>query len=156
MHIRCIGTPDRSTVEKVKAACRWYVDHLVHPKLADHIEITINFNKIKGDDDNLGLCEAYGTNYRYRRFNVHLYRRMSQKRLLTILAHEIVHVKQYAHDELRDISSKPDYLKWYGKAHRQVDSPWKSYAKLPWEKEALRLESRLYMKFKESEGASVS
>ena len=58
---------------------------------------------------------------------------------LSTLAHEMVHVKQFARDEL-----SANLRRWKTRDHTNTE-----YWDQPWEKEARRLQSRLVAKFEE-------
>lgn len=63
------------------------------------------------------------------------------------LAHEMVHVKQYATGELRDYVKSTSLNRWQGKI---IDDSKISYWDRPWEIEAFGREFGLYARFKES------
>lgn len=65
--------------------------------------------------------------------------------MLTILAHEMVHLKQYVRRELILYSGDTQGARWKGVYCSEYD-----YANAPWEKEADERELELYMAFFES------
>lgn len=77
-----------------------------------------------------GLCEA--VNKRHFIINVALYGNW-----VSTLAHEMVHVKQFARNELND-----QLTFWKGRNHSSTD-----YCDQPWEKEARRLQHKLVQEF---------
>lgn len=86
----------------------------------------------------LGNCciTQYNDWYKAREFEIQLKRHRSQKNTLLTLAHEMVHVKQFAKGELNS-----DNDKWQGE---KVDTEVVQYDDLPWEIEACSLEHILY------------
>ena len=62
--------------------------------------------------------------------------------ILTWLAHEMVHLKQFVRGELFDYET--GRVQWKTKSFGRVH-----YEDSPWEREAYRLEDKLYEKFEE-------
>jgi hypothetical protein len=65
---------------------------------------------------------------------------------LLTLAHEVVHVKQYATGELRDYRKRYHRTRWQGKV---VDEHEVYYYDLPWEIEAHGREGGMYIRWQE-------
>lgn len=120
-----------------------YVESMVHfcikklmPKVRT-LDLEIKLKTIK--DDVYGYCLSVTR----REFEIEVDRNLSLRRLLTTVAHEMVHVKQYARGEL-----KGDYI-WHGKTYhpKKVD-----YWDEPWEIEAHGRECGLFIRWAEEEG----
>jgi hypothetical protein len=62
--------------------------------------------------------------------------------IMDTLAHEMVHVKQYARGELVDCVRKAGYSRWKGKFY-----PWNGKSE-PWEKEPWKRSKKLYEEWK--------
>lgn len=60
---------------------------------------------------------------------------------LAILAHEMVHVKQYSRGELVDHGK---YCSWHGKKYEEYDANSEDYFFSPWEVEAFGMQVGLY------------
>ena len=102
--------------------------------------ICVEFNSTMKD---YGFCEVLDyNNYKARMFLIVLKKKKSEQSMLKTLAHEMVHVKQYAYGEL----SEKNYL-WEGKDYSN-----KSYFQFPWEQQAMMLEHFLYRLYKEQYG----
>ena len=126
--------------EDVCAAVNLFSDHLFSPKLSKHIVIELelkNHFKHHGDCDIL----EYNSQRKARTFKIRLRNKKSHKSFIKTLAHELVHVKQYA---LGEMSEFHDLWK-DGVDHK--DTP---YYDLPWEIEARTMEHILYDKYKSS------
>ena len=101
-----------------------------------------------GKDDAYGYCLATDDAdlYRPREFNIDLNRKLRLRTLLETLAHEIVHVKQFARGELYQSSVTAKH-RWQGK--------WVSnnlnYWDYPWEIEAHGREAGLFVRWCEAE-----
>ena len=76
-----------------------------------------------------------------RTFEIEVDRTLSQRKLLETVAHEMVHVKQYARRELH-----PVHNTWCGKTYNPKKT---SYWDLPWEIEAHGREVGLFIRWAE-------
>jgi hypothetical protein len=90
-----------------------------------------------------GYCDWNDDNHKARDFTITLNPNLGKRNTLLVLAHEMVHVKQYARGELKDFV-RLNRVKWKGKIYndRAID-----YWELPWEIEAHGREKGLYYKF---------
>lgn len=121
-------------------AINFYSDYLFSNQLKKHLCICIEFNSTMKD---YGYCEVLEyTHYKPRMFLIVLKKKKSISSMLTTLAHEMVHVKQYAYCELSE-----NHYMWEGKDYSK-----KSYFQLPWEQQAMMLEHFLYRLYKEQYG----
>lgn len=123
-------------VPELTEAAHFYADLLMDPRMVRNLHVDIDVHKRL---DVLGECINETGLKNPRDFTINL-KRQGRKSLLRTLAHEFVHLKQEAKNEL----GKDDT--WMGK-------PWKpkrkedSYYNAPWEVEAFGLEEGLYQRF---------
>jgi len=89
------------------------------------LEISILFDKI----DAYGYCMEEDSN---REFTVTIRKGLSVQELIATIVHEMIHVKQYARKELRNVNGR---TMWKTKDYSDVN-----YMDTPWEKEAYKLE----------------
>jgi hypothetical protein len=89
------------------------------------LEISISFENI----DAYGYCMEEDTN---REFTVTIRKGLSIQELIGTVVHEMIHVKQYARKELRNVNGR---TMWKTKDYSNV-----AYMDAPWEKEAYKLE----------------
>ena len=123
-----------------------YGEILLGKRMANNIYLDIKLTKdLKKKEQAYGFCHIVDDNLnKPREFMIELDASMrhSFKDILTWLAHEMVHLKQFVRKELWDYES--GRVQWksrtYGKMH---------YDDQPWEKEAYRLEGELYEMFEE-------
>lgn len=117
-------------------AANFFGELLLGPKLAKNIHIKI---KIKNKLDVLGECGPISVGRNPRNFEINLCKR--NKDIISTLAHEMVHVKQFARNELGqlwEIKTPRGVLckaRWKGKnwtPSRREDN----YYDAPWEVEA--------------------
>ena len=131
----------------LKMATHFYASRLMSDRLSNTLEISINVikdfyvkNKILGEafpkDDVLGIPSN-------KQFVINLeWNNKLGKRVLQCLAHEMVHVKQYAKGELK--FHERGNLVTFQREQYQGDEYWESL----WEIEAYGREVGLYQKFK--------
>ena len=94
------------------------------------LDITVEFKKL---DDAYGYCME--EDERGREFTLTLRKGLGLYDLISTVCHEMIHLKQYARRELRNVNGN---TMWKKKAYNDV-----SYLDAPWEKEAYRLEDKL-------------
>ena len=106
-----------------------------------HINLNPHYEKKTTDS---GDCIWEDTNRYPREFTINLDSHDDDWMVQT-LAHEMVHVKQWARGEMMDCydcdDGSPTKTKWKSK---YVNIKTIEYEDWPWEKEALRIEKRLY------------
>ena len=73
-----------------------------------------------------------------RTFEIELHNKVGIKELVTNLCHEMVHLKQYARNEMND-----GIVKGKARWKKQYIAEDTNYWDLPWEKEAYRMEKKL-------------
>lgn len=131
----------RSLIEE---AAKWYAKRIFDKKLHRKIKITVHFKTL--DIDLLGECmykNPQKCNYHY---DIHINRDMGERRILTTLAHEMVHAKQYATGQY--IAYKRESMGHLVKFHGEhYDLNEVDYWDHPWEIEASGRELGLYIRF---------
>ena len=104
-------------------------------KLDKYVHVAIRFKKNLGAD---GFCDVDNEETeKYREFTVSLDKDLSRSAIVETMAHEIVHVFQFATDKLRYTAN--GHYRWKGK-FLDGDTP---YMERPWEGEAHELEEEL-------------
>jgi len=119
--------------EELKQAMVWFLHHLVSPSILKNVKIKI---KVVSD---LYIKERYkgsiiwtDKNHQPRSFFIDLDKDLSKTCKINVLAHECVHLKQFAEGYLKDLT-KPELTKWHDK---RLDSNKIPYRRQPWEIEA--------------------
>lgn len=123
----------------VTSAAKFFAAKLMTKRLADSLTINVVFDD---EMDFAGLCTWVDDWNRPKEFMITLNPTHNEPVLLS-LAHEMVHVKQYARGELRDLISKPGQVNWKGARKDHVNHG-DGYRDQPWEEEAYDLEHKLY------------
>lgn len=145
MLIKTVGRPAHVSMSIVKKSVDYYGQYLLgNGKLYNNILLTVIFEKFAVNDNDYGYCDWVDDNHCSREFNITIDRTLSKKETLLALAHEMVHLKQYAKGELKDIFRPMRMVKWHGDKylHEKID-----YWEQPWEIEAYGRERGLYYKF---------
>ncbi len=116
----------------VKDAGLFYIKRLM-PRIKN---LTITVKLIRGLTDKDGVCGDCiweDRNHKPREFTIRIDSKENKEFILDTLAHEMIHVKQYARGELVDLVRKPKMSRFKGKliSWESKDEPWE---KEPWEK----------------------
>lgn len=142
MKISVIGAKDRELTKLLKLATKSYSEKLISPQLSKNVSVKV---VIKDKLNAGGYCDFEDSwPYPPRNFVIELHRAKKKIHLFTALAHEMVHLKQYAKSEMKDKLYKRKYVTlWRGQIYDEDVSYWDS----PWEIEAYGLENSLVAKF---------
>ena len=126
----------RALAERVAYFC---IDELM-PKMKT-LDISIHLDKLPEAD---GYCLAV-TN---REFQIEIEKTLSEEDFITAVCHEMVHVKQFARGETKDINMFTK--QWQGTDYLSAYTTVDEYMSLPWEKQAYELQEILLKKFKKT------
>ena len=128
--------------ERVYALAQWSAYQLMHWKMADNIWLNIKICKL----DVHGYCIWEDDNIKPREFNIEINNTITGSDFDTTVLHEMVHVKQYAKDELRERFRLGYRKNWKRSKKNYFDV---EYDDAPWEKEAYRMQEILYKRWVE-------
>ncbi|MDR3502999.1 MAG: hypothetical protein P4L79_10510 [Legionella sp.] len=138
------GSPNRISKEETCRCVDWFLELLipeVHYKLSVDIEFRPYFLKQTNAEAQMAPHE-YGKSP--REFSIVLDGCLTRPRTIKALAHECVHVKQFALNEYTEDELFGGDI-WLGK----VVSPYLDYWDQPWEIEAMGREVGLYKRYKD-------
>jgi hypothetical protein len=125
----------------VKDAGLFYIKRLM-PRIKN-LAITVKLIRGLTDKDGVcGDCIWEDRNHKPREFTIRIDSKENKEFILDTLAHEMIHVKQYARGELVDLVRKPKMSRFKGKL-----IPWESKDE-PWEKEQWEKSKALYEDYK--------
>jgi len=113
------------------------------PSLVLNIEL---IHRLKYKEDTEGDCIWEDRRTKPREFTIRLDSSNNLADLIETLAHEMVHVKQYALGEMKDSGISLDLVYWQNK---EYDSSNVHYYDWPWEIEAAGRETGLYVRYME-------
>jgi hypothetical protein len=118
---------------------------LLAPRLVNKIEVDILLiHDLRGKEELAGDCTWEDSSYRPREFTVRVDSSQTPQEMLETVAHEIVHVKQFARGELQDLSRDVNLCKWQGSV---IKCNAVHYYDLPWEIEAHGRERGLFIRW---------
>ena len=126
----------------IRKAALFFGDYLLGKKLSEKVNVFIEFDRHEDMDGDYAYCDIMDENPKW--FVITIDRTLSRKDTLLALAHEMVHAKQYAKGELKDLSKPAKMVKWLGEKY---DPDLIDYWSSPWEREARGMEMELYIKF---------
>lgn len=134
------GTSKHLSQRETEDVLWFYAKKLMSPQLCKHLTIVLRFKNIKGLK---GLCDTLEITKKPRDFEITIRPTMSRKNQLLTIAHEMVHVKQFARQEM-GILLQGNAVSWQGKLYEDTDE---NYWAQPWEIEAYGREIGLYMMY---------
>ena len=149
MEIMFPGSVPLKTREKIADASYFYARELMHWRMVENLKIDV---EVSNRFDYQGECINEDDTKRSRYFTIKLRNKRSDLHILHTLAHEMVHVKQHAKNELKKC------FVFDGNDNIKLQSYWRDeawnpsagedpYFDCPWEKEAYELEDTLYLKW---------
>ena len=138
MNLKIVGCPDERFKIYIIKAVEFFSSVLITKRMEKNIFITIKFDE---NLKNFGTASIVGVNKfgKARNFEIELHPDIGNKYILSTLAHEMVHIKQFAYGHTNAMLSK-----WHG---QPIDSDVVDYWDHPWEREAHGREAELLYKF---------
>lgn len=139
-------TGARSQKDKkiIVEALDFYLGKLLSKRMINQLSVSIQLSKkLDGDADGYCDVEGYNSSNKPREFRIELNKTKSFRYTLMTLAHECVHLKQFALGEIND-----SLTHWKGVRMSSDLDYWDS----PWEIEARGREAGLYVRFCEKYG----
>ena len=146
LHIRGSNKYNRKLIE---AATWWYAEKVMSKRLMSGLKIDINLRKNLIDKEG---CEGTATwedeNHRPKEFTIELDVTYSIRDALITLAHEMVHIKQWAKGEMYEYL-KSGLIRFH---KTKFDADNINYWDYPWEVEAFGKQLGLFVRFCEDAG----
>ncbi len=145
MIIDVTGIKTTSLITEIEEAIQFYSYIMFHKNMSKHMQIYIDFN------ENFVLPgETSAIDQKHRSFEINIRGQEGDDHIIRTIAHEMVHVKQWARGEFYPFFSKdPDWpieVMWLGKVWRPGvrEDP---YYDAPWEIEAYGREGTLFQRW---------
>ena len=135
----------------VATAVEWYAEKLMGKRLMSGLEINIKLTRTLLKKDNMEGSAIWEDEYcrRPKVFTIELDSTCSIRNILITLAHEMVHIKQWAKDEMYEYCHTPALVRFKGeKMHMDEINYWD----YPWEIEAYGRQLGLFVRFCEDVG----
>ena len=135
MNVRITGGSKHQR-EIVYKVIEWTIKRLNLARMRS-LYIYVVLKKLRGVD---GYCSMEDDTRRM--YSIEIHKNLKLRQLIMTLIHEMVHVKQFARNEMDDFRVNGRYRWKSGSVPRNV-----TYYDMPWEKEALRLQEKLTDEF---------
>ena len=133
----------------VKTAAWWYAEKLMGKRLMSGLEININLSKtLLSKDGNEGTAIWEDESIRPKEFTIALDSTCNIRNILITLAHEMVHVKQWAKGEMYEYAEQ-DMVRFNKTKFNLANINYWDY---PWEIEAFGRQLGLFVRFCEDNG----
>jgi len=143
MYLKTVGKPSKVGLKLCKEAIKFYGRQLLGEILYHRVDVTLNFDKSLSKKNEYAFCEWEDQSHRGKEFTITVDPALGKRNMLLALAHEMVHVKQYAKGELKDYV-KSNKSKWKTEI---IDPDKVDYWDFPWEIEAHGREKGLYIRY---------
>ena len=141
--IEIFDTPKRLDVNLLESAIRFYACKLMTPCVLKKLTLELMFVRGLRSQDGDAMMYWDDQEVRPREFTIEMDKDIGVRPALVALAHEIIHVKQYATGVLQDGDDATCFWKGIPYDLNEVE-----YKDLPWEIEAFSQELDLYNQFK--------
>lgn len=141
-YLRIRGYNENLTKCETERVIDLFGKHLLG-KMYKHIDIDVEFLRLHGMWGRCGIIDIHKG--KCRDFELEINSRLCKRNQIKTIAHELVHLKQFARGEFMDLGYNE--YKWKGSIMRLPDS---QYLKFPWEVEAYGMENKLYEIYKEN------
>ena len=143
MNIRIYKCPDKELKKQIKNLTITTLETLVPSKrVLDNTSVSIKLDhKFLSDKNAWGMCWWNDKNINPRDFSIIIDENLCPRAFKKTLIHELIHIKQYLLNELKDFSS--GQIKWKSEIFEESEDC-KVILKFPWEKEAFKLSEKLY------------
>jgi hypothetical protein len=142
----------RKKQKMVKEAARWMLGYALGSRLANNIELEIHFEESLKDTPVFASVFWEDSNHKPRAFDMELCNHIKDRLLFRVLAHEIVHIRQYATGQLKDMAIKVDYCRWKNKLVKVEGEGRVKYWDLPWEVDARKHEKEIFKAWRDAHG----
>lgn len=144
MQLKVIGENPYITSEETRYAADWMSALIMSPQLRKNLRVVISFKKEKGVIGSTEVRDTEDDNTRLpRKFLIRVSPIERRTSALKIIAHELVHVKQFARGEMKD-TVHTNYVKWN---KQLIDQDAIEYWDLPWEIEAFGREYGMFRRY---------
>lgn len=145
MLVKIHNAPSKRAKDLIKDACRFAANFFFDKRVLSNLVITIKFeNGLIKNSGMMACCSYLDGPTRPRTFEIEIDKSLSIISMLLCIFHEMVHVKQYAKNELYDSSRDCKKFKWLNKWYNEDKI---NYFDQPWEIEAHGREKGLFLRW---------
>ena len=148
MKIRVKGS-NKAVRKLVETAAGYYAEKLMGKRIIANLDININLKRnLRKNTDCEGTAIWEDDNIRPKEFTIEIDAGEKIRNLLIILAHEMVHIKQWAKNEMYEYC-KPGEVRFNKTKFNMTEIDYWDY---PWEIEAFGRQLGLFIRFCEDNG----
>ena len=141
---------NKAVRKMVEMAYWYYAERLMGKRLMGSLELTVNLKKnLLSKEGNEGSAIWDDDGVRPREFTIELDATVKIRNLLITLAHEMVHVKQWAKNEMYEYTNTMGMVRCKGEKIHLGETDYWDY---PWEIEAYGKQLGLFVRFCEHMG----
>lgn len=135
MHLAVYGIPDKKERDRFRGCVKRLSEILVGKRITENLSVIVRIKPL--EEHYYGNCIHLDDEYHPREFEIEINDSVSYIDRMVTLCHEMVHLKQYARNELREVW-RPEHSFRYMKEYYPLD-----VEPHPWEEEAVREEYKL-------------
>jgi hypothetical protein len=128
-----------------RSVIEFCANKMMSTRLANTLTIKLQFIPLYEKHRQMGNCSWEDDSYRPKEFLIEIDPNNRLRRVLESICHEMVHVKQFAKGEMRDLA-RAEKVSFFGK---QYDTSIDEYFERPWEIEAHGRELGLFVRWAE-------
>ena len=144
---------NKAVRKMVEMASWYYAERLMGKRLMGSLELTVNLKKnLLSKEGNEGSAIWDDDGVRPREFTIELDATVKIRNLLITLAHEMVHVKQWAKNEMYEYTNTMGMVRFKGEKIHLGETDYWDY---PWEIEAYGKQLGLFVRFCEHMGFEI-
>ena len=143
MNVVVKGNISNKKKKYISQAAEYYASLLMSRRMISTIDLVVKV-KPKLDKDVEGYCTYEDRENGIRYFEIELSKKLPIDTMLTVLAHEVTHLKQYAKGELKGGRVNSLRTIWMGKTYLDEEI---EYWDHPWEIEAFGREDGLFIRY---------
>lgn len=149
MKIRIVGKSPKITNKEIRYATHYMADLIISKKLKKNLELTIKLSDYLYEGNKKTTFQAdccwEDRPNKPREFKIRMATRFGKRKQLLALAHELVHVKQYATGEMAEGLRGRGHTKWKQEPYFYEDPI--HYFDQPWEIDAYGRELGMYVRY---------
>lgn len=144
MKVNISGKADNLTNKEIRDAVFFYTKRLLGNNQAKKITLDIVIDKyLLKEFEMFANISPLDPDPRPKHYEMEIDAGLSKKQFLISMAHEIIHLKQFAKNQMKDLESKK-MTRWMGDYYVEDNI---NYWRRPWEVEAHKGEKALYEEY---------
>ena len=140
-----ISGATKEQLKTIRTTMSWTLKHFISEVGLNRIIINIQLCEFS-NPKNHGYCTWADRHIKPREFLMEVQKALNGNALIHALIHECIHINQFYKGHLSQ-DLRTNEFRWKGKVVPQITDSYDEYLNFPWEREAYRLQKKLYKKF---------